>query len=122
MADLIPREKVFISAGEEKTFCFDYTKHGGVRGGDTLSNPVFAFVDDGSGVTDSGTAVTDADFFDFEGGKTVKEGKGAIVVLDATGTPAPGTYTMSMTVTIGTDPAVKLLADLVVTDEGGEIP
>lgn len=122
MAEPLTKEKLFLIAGEEKTFCFDYSKHGGVRGGAALTNPVFAFVDANSGVTSSGVAITDEDFKDFEGGKTVPEGKGAVVMLDATGTPVPGTYTVAMTVAVGDDPAVKILGDLVVTDAGGAIP
>lgn len=122
MADQFAREKIFLIAGEVKSFAFDYSLHGGVRGGEVLTNPIFAFVDSGHGVTASGTAVLAADFLDFDTGRKVPSGKGAKVLLDGTGAVVPGIYTVSMKVAIGTDAGVKILGDLVVTDAGGAIP
>lgn len=122
MADVFQKEKLFLIAGERKTFGFDYSKHGGVRAGEALSSPSFEFVDAGSGIASSPAELIDTTFLDFDTGRKIPADKGAKVLLDASGLVVPGTYTVAMTATIGTDPAVKILGDLVVTDAGGAIP
>jgi hypothetical protein len=115
-------EKLFLIEGEDKTFGFDYSKTGQVKGGGAISNPEVEFVDGDGGVLVGTATVNTTAFKDFDLNKDIPANKGVIVRLDATGTITPGTYTLVCIATVGTDPAVKILGDLVVTDAGGAIP